>query len=230
MIAANETLITPQECVEFAPVDGQSYGEQRLNFIIDKEEQLFRRCFGYEFYLALMSDKINYCLDNQTDTQQYFIFQENTNYTEGSFILHKGTMYKIRKTTTGKQSPPSQSYFSEAAKFENAAFEFLWKRYLRRILAFCINNESLFFRVVRDTAKGVGRVEDDTFKGISTKEAATIRNEHLKSIDDMIENCRLYILENKEDFAKCQWVKDSCASNGCTTRKIKHYGFNTNKR
>lgn len=225
---ANDTLITPQECIEFAPIDGNSYGEQRLNFIVSKEEQLFRKCFGYDFYISLMTDKIKYSLDVVSETTQYFNFQENVVYSPGTYLLHKGSIYKVVKLTTGKQTPPNQSYFEEAEKFANESYDYLWKRYLRRILAFCINNDSMFFRVVRETAKGVGQVQDDTFKPISTKSAATLRQEYLKEIDDMTENCRLFILSNPTDYVDCQFVKDSCESD-CTKRKVKHYGFNTNK-
>jgi hypothetical protein len=33
-----ETLITPQEIVDFAPVDPASYGEQRIPFIAVRED------------------------------------------------------------------------------------------------------------------------------------------------------------------------------------------------
>jgi hypothetical protein len=229
---ANDTLITPQECVEYAPVDGNSYGEQRVNFIVDKEEQLFRRCFGFDFYKILLEDKIRYCLESTgsvtNPATKYSNFNENVVYTEGVYVLYKGVIYKVKKTTTGKQVPPNQSYFDESQKFATPAYDFLWKRYLRRILAFCINNDSMFFRVVRDTPKGVGQVNDDSFTPISTKSAATMRNEWLKIIDDAIENCRLYILDNPADFKDCTWVKNEC-KNECATRKIRHHGFNTNR-
>lgn len=226
-IQANDTLITPQEAVKFAPVDVHSHGEARLNFIVDVEENLFQKCFGYDFYLALLENKKVYVL-----TDDFTHFQENTNYAIGDYVMFKDELFKVIKATTGKEKPPLRTHFEEAEKFNNEQFELLWKRYLRRIIAFAVNSESLMFRSAKDTADGLVRKNDGDYKGISIKEVATIRKDYNDKLSTMIDNAKQYILKYPTDFETCTFIKETCNNGQCdnTARKRRHHGFNTNKR
>lgn len=224
-----DSLITPQEVVKFSPVDVHSHGEMRADMIVAIEEKLFRECFGFDFYLALLEDKKKYSLTSGTGITVYENFRNQINYTLNSYVLYKDELYKVIKATTGEQTPPLKTHFTEAEKFATAKYDLLWKRYLRRILSFSINAESIMFRTVKDSADGIVRKNGEDYKGITTKEAATIRKEYKDTILTLIENSKAYILSNPVDFALSKFVTDSCDNGQCNPIRKRHHGFNTNR-
>ena len=223
-IQASDSLITPQEVVKYSPVDVHSHGEMRTDMIVTIEERLFRKCFGFDLYLDMLDNRKPYTLG-----PDYTHFQENINYTLNSYVLYKDELFKVIKVTTGKEVPPLKTHFKEAEKFENAKYDLFWKRYLRRILSFSVNTDSMMFRTVKDSADGIVRKSSEDYKGVTTKEVATVRKDYREMIDEMIENARQYILSNPDDFPLSKFVTEGCASNKCETKKVRHHGFNTNR-
>lgn len=227
-IQAQDALITPQEVVKFAPVDVHSHGEIRAEMIASAEEKIFHDCFGYDFYLDLLDNKKQYSLSTGAGLTTYVNFRENTSYSLNNYVLYKDEIYKVIKLTTGVEIPPLKTHFAEAEKFTVEKYDLLWKRYLRRILAFSINSESIMFRTIKDTADGIVR-RNDEYRGIGTKEAATIRQDYKAQISTMINNAKEFIVLNKTDFPLCKFVTETCGTY-CEPKRKRHHGFNTNRQ
>lgn len=227
---SGDSLITSQEVVDSTPVANNSYADLRTPFIAMKEEKLFRKCFGWAFYVDLMADKVSYKLDNSGD-EQYVNFREGTSYTLGLFVLHEGRLYEVIKATTGTQRPSLEvqnEYFKLAPKFATVEYNFIWERYLKGIIAFSITESSLFYRIVKDTAKGILPNYDDNQERTLWTEINALKSEYAGDVGDMIANMEAFILENKTlaVFANYKPIAEPCAE-GCGSRR-KHYGFNTN--
>lgn len=228
---SKESLITAQEVIDSTPVANTSYPDMRSHFIAMKEEKLFRKCFGWDFYLALMADKVSYKLSGGDET--YTNFRENVNYTAGVFVLHEGRMYEVTKVTTGTQRPSLEvqnEYFKLAPKFFASEYNYIWQRYLKGIIAFSITESSLFYRAIQDTAKGlVKKFDEGQTQNANIREVYALKSEYAGDIGDMIKNMEDFILDNKDltVFANYSAVLKPCTT-GCENRR-RHYGFNTNQ-
>jgi hypothetical protein len=227
---AKDSLITSQEVIDNTPVSGSSVPSMRTHFIAMKEEKLFRKCFGWEFYLALMADKVSYKLSGGDET--YTAFREGVNYSVGDFLLHEGRLYEVTKVTTGTQRPSLEvqnEYFKLAPKFHSPEYNYLWERYLKGIIAFSITESSLLYRAIQDTAKGlVKKYDEGQTQNANIREVYALKSDYAGDIGDLIRNMEDFILENKDldVFSKYKAIAAPCES-GCQSRR-RHYGFNTN--
>jgi len=226
---AKDSLITSKEVVDSTPVANNSYAEMRTEFLILKEEKLFRACFGKDFYADLMNDRVKYRIDGTGD-EIYVNFREGTAYAVGVFVLHEGRMYEVTLATTGTQRPSLEvqnEYFKVAPKFATADYNFLWERYLRTIIAFSITESSLFYRHIQDTAKGLlKKFDEGQSRNATYQEVHALKGEYAGDIGDLIENMEAFILDNPLSFPNYRAVLKPCDS-GCNNRS-RHYGFNTN--
>lgn len=228
----NDSLITPQEVIDSTPVANGSYADIRTPFISMKEETLFRKCFGWQFYLDMMADKRRYSLTSGTGLTVYVNFRENVNYTANAYVLHESRVYQVTKNTTGTQRPSLEvqnDYFKLADKFATAEYNYIWSRYLKGIIAFSITESSLFYRAIQDTAKGLLKKFDEGQSSNATfKEVQALKGDYAGDIGEMIENMELFILDNKDltAFANYKAVLKPCET-GCQNRR-RHFGFNTN--
>lgn len=222
----SDTLLMEDDVVCHSPSVAHSYVAERCVFIATKEEKIFRQCFGWEFYLALLNDKVKYSIDtNDMESITYCNFIEGTVYQAGKVVLYQGKLYEVTKTTTGNEQPAHPQYFKKAKRFNNPAYEFLWNRYLCKLLAFSVMFTSVMYRLVRDTASGVvknftsGKSEPATLK-----EVQALKHEALGDIDDIVQNMQAFMKDHPECFSLykgLQKCKTECK------RKRRHYGFNT---
>lgn len=223
-----ETLITPQEVIDFGPVDPASYGESRKQNISVREEKFFLKCMGIAFYKALMADKVKYRTVAGTGVVVYVNFQEATAYASGNVVLYKNRLYKAKSATT-TQLPTDEGYWALAPRFATDEYNYLWERYLRTLLAFAINNDTVFYRIVSDTPMGVvQKFEEGKSKALDVKSAGRLKQEYVLDIDDMMHTMDVFIRENPESFPDYAPLNDKCVD--CAPNRKRHYGFNTNKR
>ena len=226
---AGETIITPQEIVDFAPVDPNSYSEQRTPFIGMREEKLFRKCLGIDLYKVMMADKVVYTFGYTGCGTSYTHFTEGKNYVEDDVVLYKSRLYQCTTTTTGIQLPTDKGYWTLAPKFKTAAHNYLWERYLRTILAFSISSDSLFFRIISDEAVGVVQKQSDQFKPLSVKDAGRVRQEYQGDIDDLMGVMHEFIRENPDDYPDYAPLSEKNCD-PCKINQPRHYGFNTRRK
>jgi len=224
-----ETLITPQEIVDYAPVDPNSYSEQRLPFIAMREEKLFRKCLGFDFYKAMMADKVKYgATDCQADVT-YTNFTEGKKYVEDDVVIYKNRLYKAKANTTGTQPPTNQGFWILAPRFKSADYNYLWERYLRVILAFSISNDTLFYRIVSDEPTGLVQKKSENFQPITIKDAGRVKQEYQINIDDMMSMMHEFLAENKDIYPDYAPLKTDGNCVNCNINKPRHYGFNTRR-
>jgi hypothetical protein len=225
---ARETLLTAQDVVDNAPVDPNSYADQRSQFITIREEKLFRAKFGMDFYKALLADKVKYSAVSGSGLTVYTNFQEGTTYGASAVVLYKNRLYKAKASGT-TQIPTNEGRWTIAPKFETADNEYLWRRYLCTVLAFSVSSDSLFYRMVSDTPMGlVQKYDEGKTRPIKVQEAGRLKQEYQADIDDLIATMDAFLLENAEIFPDYLPTKEGCKSkNKYAKSKGRNFGFNT---
>lgn len=229
---SSDSLITAQEVVDYSPVGTNSHADLRAEFLALKEEKLARKCLGWEFYLALMEDRVIYRPDGSGDVQ-YVNFRETTSYDVGDVVLHDGRLYTVTIATNGTQRPSldvTNRYFKIAPRFNTDEYNFIWERYLRTIIAFSISETSVMYRAVHDTATGlIRKFNPETSEKASLRELSALKGEYAGDIGDLVNNMTEFILENREltIFAEFKAIKEAC--HGRCQSRVRHHGFNTNR-
>ena len=223
----NDTLITPQEVVELSFSTNHSYIADRCNFIVGIEEGFFNSCLGWDFYQALLSDKYVYRQNSNTGAGEINIthFQEGGNYLAGAHVEYEGTIFRALANITGANSVYNQAQWTKADKFKTAANQYLWDRYLGKILAFSVTSTSVMYRLVKDTPKGlVKNFDEGSSKAADLKEAMALKAEAKVDIETLIKAMEAYVERNAAAYPlyRVPGCKDSCAKNSFT----KKLGFN----
>lgn len=196
-------LLTLREAIEFSPVDAHSYMRERARFIPIYEENLFNECFGWTFYESLLSDRIIYLPVESTETgTKYKQYSRTGTYTAGEYVLDGECIYKVLQNVgTGGKPISDAAYFSVAPKFANEHFEILWRRYLGAIIAFSVNQSSVVYRSIKDTAKGIVKMYDpDGSRPATFAEVRGLKQEYASDIDTMIRAMEAYISRNAGNF------------------------------
>jgi len=234
-----DTLITTQEVVDYSPVKDKSAASERQDFLVLKEEKLFNKCFGAKFYRELLADKVKYAEDDTGD-EQYEVFREKEGdgvtpkvFVKGKFVLHEGRLYEVLKDTDGSQRPSHNrrgEYFKIAKRFKKDAYNFLWERYLRTIIAFEVTGSSLVYRFIKDSPKGLVKAGDLDRKGdyqsVSKSEVMLMKSEYIGDADDLIVAMEKFVADNRGDFPFYKSILgEDCEEGRCGKRRRNH-GFN----
>lgn len=205
-MTADESLLSPNDVRLNSMVGAQIDANQLSSLIIVTEETLFNAHFGRAFYDALLADVAAYT---------YTPFSLGVNYLIGSYVLANSLIYEVIQTTTGVQIPAqNNAYFRLAPKFVTPANEFLWLRYLKRLLATAVANEASVTMSMKLTEKGVIRLKDETFDAVKTQELAMYREHNYQHIKQSISVMERYILDNAADYPTYKPIADK-ADNTC---------------
>ena len=219
-MTAYDTLLSANDVRLSGMIGSQTDTAQVSNLIIVTEESLFNTYFGRTFYTALFADLAAYAATP---------FAVNTVYIAGSYVVFNGLIYEVLQSTTGAQIPAQNAtYFALAAKFTTPANEFLWQRYLKRLLTFAVSNEFIIPSSMKQTEKGLIRLKDDTFDAAKAADIATAKESNYQHIKQSIAVMEAYIMENKTAFPDYKRVADE-AANTCNTAQptAKKYRRNT---
>ncbi len=211
---ATDSLISAYEVVEFSADALEGDVSLKRNFIINKEEQLFNEKFGNDFYLDLLSDKIDY-----SNVSEYEEYKE---YEEGDIVKLYSLYYvALRQTSSNVNSKD----WREAPKFNNESYNFIWFRYMRQIIALEVSYSTSTYSAIRLTARGIERNKRQDANPANLKEIAALRKKSRVDIDGVIKNMNAYIFRNPSDFGLYKPLKDKCSSSRLNRRL--HFGFNT---
>lgn len=224
----NDTLITAQEVIEYSYSSNHSYVAERCNYIVGIEEQFFNNCLGWAFYEALLADKYIYRMNANTGAGEINIthFAEGANYTAGAHVEYEGVIYRAIVNITGATSVYNQAQFTRADKFKTAAYQYLWDRYLAKILAFSVTTTSVMYRLIRDTPKGLLKNYDEgQSRPADLKEAMALKAEAKVDVDMLIKSMEAYIERNAAAYPA--YKTDNCKQGSCTKNSFtKNLGFN----
>lgn len=225
----SDTLILPREVLEFDQSTDHSFASERCAFIVDVEEQLFNSCFGWSFYEALLADRVKYVKGSaQSGEVLYVEYNRTTSYTAGQIVAHEGRLYEVLQNTNGTQAIADGLYFARAKKFASSHNEYLWRRYLGRLIAFSVTNTSVMYRLVKDTAKGlVKQYDEGTSRPATLNEAMAIKQEAAIDVERTRTNMEVYISRNKANFPSYR-VGIGCddCSAGIPGSALPNLGFN----
>lgn len=219
MISATATLTTPTDILRLTNVQAQMDSGAFCNFIISEEETLFRKYFGYTFYGDLIGDLATY---------PSVPFATSTVYNVGDYVEFNGVVWQVIQATTGTQIPPNKAYFTVPAKFTTAAYQYLWDRYLGRIIANVVAGRVVFTQSIRLTEKGLGRASGENFEPATRGDVADYRIETDARTQQDIRTMEAYIMENTASFPNYKLVLEQ-AANACKEKRTKYrpnnFGF-----
>lgn len=235
---ALQTLITSQDVIDCTPTDDHATPNYEAIFIQTKEEKLFNQSLGMELYNEMFDARVKYRLDTTGD-EQYLVFSRGVNYTSGQFVFGANAIYQVVQNTDGSQTPPQRYYFKLANKFNFAgnsektdAFNFLWFRYLKNLIAWEVMYGSVATKLLRVTTE-IKRTSSNNGERSGSnnrvKEVTFYRSEIGAIIDQMTMNMHLYIMRNKDHFKKYKPLMEN-QTGPPKRRKRRHFGINTNGR
>lgn len=211
-MTAFDTLITPNEVRLNALVGAQMDTAQMNSVIVPVEEGLFNDYFGSDFYDTLLADLVDY--------SSAALFAANTVYTAGGIVKLNGIPYTVIQTTTGSQIPGQNSdYFSLAPKFATSANEYLWHRYLVKILAQSVANTFAIPSAIKQTEKGIVRLKDDDFDPATSAEIATFKQNYYELVRANITAMEKYVLRNPASYPTYKLVQDAANNSSCEAEK-----------
>lgn len=220
---AYDTLISANDIRISGMIGSQTDTAQLANLIIVTEESLFNTYFGRPFYAALFTDAIVYAPTP---------YANSTIYLTGAFVIFNGLIYEVLQDTTGAQVPAqNNTYFALAPKFGTAANEFLWQRYLKRLLCWAAANEFVIPSSLKQTEKGIIKLKDDNFDAANKSDLATLKEFNYQRIKLSISVMEEYVMENSASFPTYKRVADAaadlCNKDVPTDKKYRRntYGF-----
>lgn len=216
----NTTLTTSYDVIEEAPADSHSYVKERCKYIPTIEEKIFRACFSYEFYLQMIADAIEYTRVEGNDFY-YTDYVDNTEYSTGDYVLYCGIIYECIVDTDGNQDPNNSSYFKRAKKFNNDDYNWLWGRYLKKLICWSVMYSSVMYRLIRDTAKGVVKnYSDGSSVPATLQELQALKGEAMNDAEDIKRIMLKWVDENMKTV-----LEDTCGTGNC--KRQTHFGFYT---
>ena len=216
------TLITAREVVRFSPDNLHGDVDAKCVYLHLKEQKLFRKCLGWDFYEALLADKIEY------QAGDWSVFLEGQSYNEGDIVLFYDCLFIAAQNTDGSQKPVQNSAFwNIAPKFNNSNYEYLWTVYLRYLLAFEVLGTGILTSAIRSTATGLQRTADKEQSTPATlAEIHAFKHELDGDSRDILDNMDFYVEQNP-DLYPLYRDGEFCQKQTCEKRKRRHYGFNT---
>jgi len=125
------TLITAAECVRHAPVSADFPVAKLCNLIPAEEQNLFVDHIGYDFYLALIADLVDYSGTVEWDP--------TATYAAGDLVMFGGIVYEslAAGNTEPIGDPLNTDAWKEADKFTTDCYNSLWiDGFLREALAY----------------------------------------------------------------------------------------------
>lgn len=200
---ANDTLLSSNDVRLSTAIGSQTDTAQITNILVVVEESLFNTHFGRAFYNTLIADVATYST---------VPFSANTAYALGAYVVFNGLVYQVIQATAGSQTPAqSSAYFSLAPKFITPANEFLWSRYLKRLLAFAVGNEFTIPSAIKQTEHGIVRLKDESYDAAKESEIATLKQNNYQHIKQSIAVMEVYIMENEALYPTYKRVADKAA-------------------
>lgn len=190
------------------------------SLLLQEEEAIFRVWLGLDFYKLLLAD----LSDNSSATS----FLDGTTYATGSKVIFDGLVYEAILETNGSQNPKNKTYWKRASKFNTAAYEYLWQRYLKTIIGWAVFHSGVVYEAIRVTQLGVQRYGDnESFKNRPTtgKELASFKSEIGADVEKFLANMHKYLVDNRTSFTSYKGNSQSSNPVNPGSRKRKNYGF-----
>jgi hypothetical protein len=215
--AIYDTLATPFEIKQISQVNINLNESTFCANISTQEEDRFNKCFGRQFYKDLLADKVIYT---------YSEFGDSIIYAIADVVLWFGNLYICTQATTGTQNPTNNSFWALAPKFNTAAYNTLWKKYLLKIIAAYVISDSVIAQSVENTNQGLVRKTGDYFQPATTSEIGMYNKQLISNAKSTEENMEIFVLENKADYPNFLAVLNcACGDNGSKCKRKLPFGF-----
>lgn len=239
MIIANQQLLTKYEAVILSQSSDSSYANERCAFIPDIEEEVFNSCIGLDGYYAMIGDMVQYYIEGTPSAVgtmvKIFRLKDSSGtvvtFSEGDYVRHKNKTYEVIQDTTGTQEPPNSLYFYPARKFTSNEFEFIWNRYLGKILAMSVMYSSVMYRLIQDTGKGlVKNFDSGKSESATLKEVYALKKEAQQDVTRTMQNMIKYIQSNPNGFDTFNLITNTGCNESCATKSKRVLTFNRSVR
>ena len=211
-------LITEDEVLGVIPQKRTTDPGNFQNSIRIKEEGLFRAWLGYSFYEALIAD-LNV-------PAAVVDFQEGTTYSSGDVVRYHEKLFTALQNTTGVELPNSKqatTYWKHTEKFSTAAYNFLWERYLKLVLAWHIFHTTVIYSAIQANNLGVGSHTSPGHRSAGTKELSLFKQEIGADLNAFLLTMDAYLRENSGDFGA--YAPNADSTKVKPGRRRKYHGF-----
>lgn len=208
--AAYKTIITAQEVLYYTPRHQGTDVNNIKHLVPLKEEGLFNVWLGLDWYAALLDDLV--------DHSGFSHFQEGQTYALDTVVLWRDRLYKVSGDPNSAGTLPSdEAYWIEAPKFTTAANEYLWKRYLRTVLAWAIMHTGLVYQAIQQTSLGLVQAgSSDQQRPVSGRQLANFKGEVGEDLNSFLQTMNAYLVANASTFPlyKGNQTGTDCNGNG----------------
>lgn len=178
--------------------------EWRVIFGIEYFE--FTNKLGYDFYLKLISELVDYSSVADYDS--------TSNYTTGDFVKYSGIFYEAIDDSTGK-SPNNTLYWKFAPRFATECYEILWCNFLGEYLSWCVVLDRLPLLANQIHQNGVVKLMSAVFEAADNKDFHVA----MKSVSSKKDRC-LFNLDNwmrTNNDEKCFDLYIGLIDNSCSS-------------
>jgi hypothetical protein len=221
-----QTLATSWELTRKAPVNSK-FDTAALCPIIDvEEEKLFRECLGMDFYNAMFLDL------KPTPTNAY-TFVEQKAYNVGDFVVWNGVTFEC--LVAGSFYNVNEGNFRVYPKFNNANYQFLWERYLCKLISWTCICSLVTYKAIEFTNTGLMRNKTEYSDSATLKDLSIYKNEFEGDIRDLFMNMDAYLKRNAALFPL--YLPNTPTDCGCeptatcaSVKRRNNFGFNVSKQ
>lgn len=215
-----QQLLTPFEVLLYSPAGLGYPTAQFCDLIPQIEEAFFEECLGAEFR-GWMVESIRELPENVE------AWQGNVVYQTGDFAIWQGCIFESLEDDN--EDEPSEVSWQAFERFENAAAQQLWAKYLRRVLAFKVYRASLTYTVYRGGNGGllVNTGDGTGFRSLNKQELADLKNQLEADIELTNRNMMNWLLKNYKELEIPYSSPIGCDENGCIPkrRNVRRWNF-----
>lgn len=162
------TLINSFEVINKAPASHNLDSKMITPFLKDPEFDLMdNKCFGEEFYLALLDD-----------LRPFDLFDECTVYGVDKVVVYGSKYYIVTVQGPAGTLPTDTNFWAVTTKFLTAKYQTLWDDgCLCEYMTYSVLHYSVISNAVRLSPNGVNRNETDFSQAADRKDYLELRND-----------------------------------------------------
>lgn len=205
---------------------GSSYQSDNINLVKEFiERDFFIECIGEDFYNLLLKDSRSF--EDATEWRQ------GVTYSSGDLVIYNGEILESETGLNTTEPVIPLTKWRIATKFKKPAYNAIWEKHLRYIIANKIYKECLPYDTIRSGAKGLTvQLQDQSGIMAAPKSDIQFILAHVqKHIDIQVDAFKKYVINQNDayktdktkgyDFSLIKFVEDcsECVTPGKTNRR-----------
>lgn len=200
---ASKTLITAWEVVKFSPAGDNFPASRVVNAISQVEQKLRRTIIGAEYYDQMLED-VNEFIGVEEWTPKTYQSNDKALYLD-TFIY---SLIDDNDTDPAEDSDGTKWAVSD--KFSNEAYQELWEKHLRAVIAYLVMSKSNIYATYQLGAKGSTEEYSDSTgtRTASNKTFLGVQGQLVVDAQELIENMKFFLEKNASTYAGVKHIAD----------------------